>query len=222
MFITIDPYYPISFYNECKEALKNNGISFQEFISIKAPFDWYLKIDEKPIMVNYDELKKQQERFLVSKVKPLTPNEEYLLIRRSDDEGQKGMLKYVENEPLKQARMSEYAVFFNADSKEQLMRITRESGIKVWYFGKYFNNRFKVALCTNKMILNFISPEDILIEKNGQEMKEPGRFESELNFKVFRQQDYLKKYTETAYFADGKYFPVKIKGDRKSAVSMDL
>jgi hypothetical protein len=34
--------------------------------------------------------------------------------------------------------------------------------------------------------------------------------ELELNFKVFKLKDRLKKYTETPYFEGGKYNPVKI------------
>ena len=34
-FITIDPYYDVNFYNQCKESLKNNKIEFTEFLEIK-------------------------------------------------------------------------------------------------------------------------------------------------------------------------------------------
>lgn len=209
--ITIDDYYNIEFYNESLEALKNNGIDYKEYINIKD-FKWYIDIDEKPIMVNYDEASNSDNRWLINKVQALKPNEEYLLKRRNDDTGKKAMLKYVENTPLKEARTSDYAVFFNARGKDQLEKISKEIPIKIWYFGKYYSNKFRVALCTNKMILNYIDPDQILLENN---YKELGRFESELNYKVFVQKDKLRKYSETPYFINGKYNPVKVQGDRK-------
>lgn len=221
MFISIDDYYDIEFYNQTIEAMKNNGLQPKEFISIKTPFNWYFKVENEPFMVNFDKLDKSNERFLVNKVQTLRANEAYKLIRRNDGVGQKALYKYIENQPLKEARESEYAVFFNAKSKQQLEQITKELPVKIYYFGKHYKNKYKVALCTNKMILNYITPEEILLEKSSA-MNEPGRFESELNFKVFRQFDYLQKYTETTYFQNGKYYPVKIKSDRTDAARQAL
>ena len=212
--ITIDEYYPTEFYNESKEALKNNDVEFQEFISIKPPFLWYLNVPQKPIMVNYDELSASAERWVVTKVNAVRPNEEYLLIRRNDDKGQKALLKYTENKPLKEARLSDYAVFFNVTNTEELQRITKELPVKIYYFGKYYSNKYKIGLCTNKMILNYLDPNQILLEKKGGEFKEPGRFEAELNFKIFRGNDFLVKYTETMYFENGKFKDVKIRDKR--------
>ncbi|MCK5537576.1 MAG: hypothetical protein KAI79_12170 [Bacteroidales bacterium] len=212
--ITIDDYYSTEFYNESKESLKNNNIEFQEFISIKPPFSWYLDLPQKPIMVNYDEISNTEKRWLVTKVKPLRPNESYLLVRRNDDVGQKAILKYTENQPLKEARTSDYAVFFDATNKDQLLQITKDIPVKIYYFGKHYSNKYRVALCTNKMILNYIDPQQIMLEKKGGEFKEPGRFEAELNFKIFRGNDYLVKYTETMYFEDGKFKDVKIRDKR--------
>ena len=221
-FYTIDEYYTPEFYNECKESLKNNNIDFKEFISIKPPYKWYFQIDQEPIMINYDKLTKSSERFLVNKIQALRPNEEYLLQRRNNAVGPKAILKYTENEPLKNARKSDFAIFFNATSKDQLLNITKElPGTKIYYFGRYYNNKFRVALCTNPMIKNYLNPDDILLERE-KDFTELGRFESELNFKIFRQKDYLQKYTETTYFKDGKYNPVKIKSNRVDSVRMTL
>ncbi len=215
MFVTIDPYYSIEFYNETKEALKNNRVHPEEYISMKTPFNWYLDVPREPIMVNYDVLSKPDSKFLVKKVKALRPNEEYKIYRRNDGIGQKAILKYTENTPLREARKSDYAVFFNARSKEQITTISKEFPGKIWYMGRYFSNKYKVMLCTNKMILNHISPDEILLEKRGEEFKEPGRFEAEFNFKILRQYDYLEKYTETPYFKDGSFNLPKIVGDRE-------
>jgi len=210
MYITIDDYYNVEFYNESKEALKNNFVQYDEFINIKD-FKWYIKLDKEPIMVNYDKIASSNERWLVNKVKALKVNEEYTLIRRNDSNGRTSILKYIENKPLKEARKSEYAVFFNIKSKEQIEAITRDIPVKIYYFGKYYNNKFKIGLCTNAIIKNYLDMNDILVEKTSDE---PGRFESELNFKVFRMNDTLKKYTDTPYFKNGRYYNVEIAGDR--------
>ena len=156
MFISLDDYYSIEFYNETKEALRNNGHIPKEFISIKTPFNWYFQVEDEPYMLNYDKLDKAQERFLINKTQAVRSNEEYQLIRRNDGKGQKAIRKYTENPPLKEANASEYAVFFTAKNKEQLEQITKELPVKIWYFGKYYSNKYKVAMCTNKMILNYI------------------------------------------------------------------
>ena len=65
-----------------------------------------------------------------------------LVIRRNDDKGQKALLKYTENKPLKEARLSDYAVFFNVTNKEELQRITKELPVKIYYFGKYYYRHF--------------------------------------------------------------------------------
>ena len=208
--ITLDDYYPTNFYNESLEALKNNNVGYQEFINIKD-YKWYIDLPNNPVMVNYDELPRSDSRWLVTKIKPLRPNEEYLFQRRLDDTGKKAMLKYVENKPMKEARLSDYAVFFNARNKEQLQKITKEFPGTIYYFGNYYSNKYKLCLCSNKMILNYIDKGQILLESTSKEI---GMFEAELNFKVFRGNDYLAKYTETPYFKDGNFKDVKIRDGR--------
>jgi hypothetical protein len=210
MYITIDPYYSIQFYNEALQSLKNNGVDYKEYIHIKTPFDWYLELDQKPIMVNYDELSEKETRWLVNTVKPLRPNEEYLLMRRDNDNGPKALLKFVENEPMREARKSDYAVFFTVKNREEIEQITKDYPGRVWYFGKYYNNKFRVCLATNSMVKNFINQDQILLEKTESE---PGRFEADLNWRIFRGNDMLEKFTETPYFEDGKYNRVKIKSE---------
>lgn len=212
MYITIDDYYDISFYNECKEALKNNNVDFREFIQIKPPYNWFFELEQKPLMVNYDTIPEKDAKWLVNAVTPLRANEEYLLLRRENDNGPKALLKFVENKALKEARNSDYSVFFTVKNREEIEQITKDYPGKVYYFGKYYNNKFRVCLATNKMVKNFISSDQILVENTG-EFSEPGRMESELNWRVFRGNDALIKFTETPYFEDGKYNRVKIQGD---------
>lgn len=212
MFITIDPYYNTQFYNECKEALKNNNIEVKEFISIKPPYNWYFSLDQKPIMINYDELAYTEERWLVNKVQALRPNEEYILLRRDNDKGPNALLKFVENEPLKEARQSSFAIFFTIKNRDEAQQITKEYPGRIWYFGKYYSNKYKVCLATHPTVKNFIDRSQILLEKT-QEHTSPGKFEAELNWKIFRGNDMLIKFTETPFFENGTYYRPKIKGD---------
>lgn len=213
MYITVDPYYDNQFYNECKEALKNNGVKFQQFINIKPPYDWYFKLDEKPVMVNFDEATDSEVRWMVGTVMPLRANEEYLLLRRDNDNGAKALLKFVENEPLKQARTSDYAVFFHAKNREELESITKDYPGRIWYLGKYYSGKYRVCLATHKVVKNFIDKDRILLEKTDNE---PGRFEADFNWKILRGNDMLLKFAETPYFEDGKFVRPKIRGDHSS------
>ena len=118
---TIDPYTSIVQYNESLQALKNNNIPVKEFISLRAPFYWYLDLPYAPLLVNYDDLEKETDRYIVSKVKPIRAQDEYLLQRRETNQGD--IAKYIENTPLKEARESKYALFFNAVGFDNLKTI---------------------------------------------------------------------------------------------------
>lgn len=206
MFYTLDNYYSVKFYNDTREALKNNQIKFKEFIEIKSPYNWYIKLDDnlKPIMVNYDE--KQKYRFLVQKVKALRSNEEYLLQRREDDAGT-NIKKYIFNDAFRDSE--EYGIFFHIKSKDELLKISKEFPGKIYYLGKYYDNKYRVCICNNIMIKNYINPGQILLEKT-PEMKEPGKFEAEFNYRVLKLNDYIVKYTETIYAINGSLVRPKV------------
>lgn len=214
---TIDPYYDIIRYNESIEALKNNSIDFTEFVYIKPPYNWYIECNQVPIIMNYDLLKPTQRRFVVPKVKGLRPNEDYHLLRKNDSVSG-NLAKYVNNKPLQDAYDSDYAVFFKLKNNDEAISISKEYPGKIWFFGKYLNNRIRVFLATNNSILAFISRENILLEKNadnGKELKEIGRFEAEFNYRVLLKKDFLKKYTETPYFENGVLIKPNINKEMK-------
>ena len=206
MFYTLDSYYNVKFYNETKEALKNNQIKFSEFLDIKAPYNWWYKLPEglKPIMINYDE--KEKSRFFVRKVQTLRPNEEYVLQRRENDTGA-NITKYIYNDAFRDC--SEYGIFFHIKSKDELLKISKDFPGKIYYLGKYYDNKYKVCLCDNVLIKNYINPSQILLEKT-PDMKEPGRFEADFNYYVLKLKDYIVKYTETIYALNGSIVRPKI------------
>lgn len=213
MFITIDPFYSVQFYNECLEALKNNGIEYKEYISIKPPYNWVLEIDQYPIMLNYEELNNSHLKFLVNKITPLTDNESYLLYRRDKDKNNPNLDRFVLNDSFGACKKEEYGILFNAKGRDHLLDLSKDFPDKIWYMGKYYNNRYRVCLSDNKMIKNYIDKDDILLEYTGGDIYS---FEAEFNWKVLRNNDILVKYTKTPFFKNGKYHPVKIKGDRDS------
>ena len=59
------------------------------------------------------------------------------------------------------------------------------------------------------MIKNYINPSQILLEKT-PDMKEPGRFEAEFNYKVLKHNDYIYKTTETIYAQNGSIIRPKV------------
>lgn len=216
MLFTIDPYYNAQFYNECLEALKNNKIQFEELITIKTPYNWVLKTEQSPIMINFDETPQTDKKFLVTKVIALRENEEYLLQRRNDDTGT-GISKYIENQPFAESRISDYSVFFTVSNKEELLKISKEFPVKIYFLGKYYNNLINVCLCNNVMIKNYLKPSQILLEKT-QEHKLPGSFEADFNFRVLKMKDRIKKYTETTFVQKGVLTLPKIIKDRSKTV----
>lgn len=207
MYITIDPYYGNEFYNECLEALKNNEIKFEEYISTIPPYNWYIKIDKTPVMVNYDTMKNQERRYLVNKIQALRPNEEYVLRRRNDDVGLKNLQKYVENEPF--SKVKEYGIVFSVRNKQEIIDISKEYPNKIWYLGKYWNSKYQICLASNSIIKNFLDQGQILLENDGK-FKQTGQFESMINYKVLQNKDMIEKYIETPYFKKGKYYSPKL------------
>ena len=155
-------------------------------------------------MVNYDE--KQKYRFLVQKVQALRSNEEYLLQRREDDAGT-NIKKYIFNDAFRDSE--EYGIFFHIKSKDELLKISKEFPGKIYYLGKYYDNKSRVCICNNIMIKNYINPGQILLE-NTPEMKEPGKFEAEFNYRVLKLNDYIVKYTETIYALNGSLVRPKV------------
>lgn len=206
--VTIDPYYDVQFYNECKEALKNNGVSFNEFISTKPPYNFYFEVDSKPTFINYDVINDSSSRFLVNIVKPLKVNEEYLYLRRESYANIKAIKQYAINEALQSAEKSGQGIFFTAN-KEEALRISKEFPRKIWFMGRYFNRKYRVFFTDNLIVKNFIDPSQVLVES--RDVKNVTDLEVELNYKVFRERDRLEKLSETPYVLKGKFYPVSIR-----------
>lgn len=206
VFITIDPYYTVQQYNEALEALKNNNVEYNEFILSKPPFHFYLELPYVPLLVNYDELSQSNERYLVNIVKPLTINDAYIYMRRDSYSDVKGLLHYAVNDALKTGQETGEGIFFSAE-KDEVLRISKEYPRKIFFFGKYFNRKYKVFFTDSLLVKNFLNTGQILTESNS--FKYITELEVQLNYSVFHLKDRLEKLSQTPYIYNGIFYPVK-------------
>lgn len=202
--ITIDDYYGIDFYNETKEALKNNKVEFKEFISVKPPYNYYFDVPEKPQFINFDVVPKAYSKNLVNIIMPLKPNDDYIYYRRASITGLKAINHYAINDAFKVAQKSNAGIFFHS-TKDAILRISKEYPRKIYFFGKYFNRKYKVFFTDNLIIKNYINEKDVLVSSST--FKNITQLEAQLNFTIFKMQDTLQKLSETPYVLNGRYYP---------------
>lgn len=214
MFITIDPYYTLPEFHKVVSAMKNNGVTPKLFIDTRTPYNWYFQVQEPPLLVFYDVLNSQNERYLANVVTPCVSSDEMVYFRRD-----KGLSKgrYVLNDAFRDAQNSEYACFIDLQSKEECLELSRKLCCKIWYLGKYLN-KFKICLVTSEYVKNFVPQERILLEKTSDI---PGRFEAELNYEIMYRKDRIVKFAQTPYFENGVYVtPTPIIQDPKKFIQI--
>ena len=198
-FFTIDPYTKPVEYNQALMALENNKIEYSEWISLIGNYNWYLTLEngQKPIMINYDQLSPTDWKFVVSKVKPLAPSDEYMLYRRGE---KKDIARYVENDVFRMAR-NKNSVVFSIRNKEELFQLSKVYGI-IFPLGVYYNST-KLAICFNPEIKSAIEPSRVLLEKGKHSV---GALELDINWKILRNRDKIVKFVRTPYWKDGKFY----------------
>ena len=206
MFISIDDYYDIDFYNDALMALEENGVQYSEHILFQNSSipKYCLNIPSAPLMVHYNSLLPEEEKYLVSKVIPIDANSSVELYRKHGDFG-KGIRKEIY---LNDAFLSieNYAAFINISSKEEALKLSKDIPLKIWYLGKYFN-KYKVCLITSDYFIPALKESQILLEKT--EKMSIVRFEQEFNFNVLHRKDRLIKYSKTPYFEGGIFYKPK-------------
>lgn len=208
MLVTIDPYYDIEFYKECIQALHNNNVEFKEYISTKPPYEFYFEVEQSPTFINFDKVPDSYSKWLVNITKALKPSDDYIYARRESFTNQKAIQHYAINDALQAPQKSGEVVFFTA-TKESVMRLSRDYHRKIYFMGKYYNNKYKVFMTDSLMVKNFLHPEQILVESNS--FKHITETEVQLNFKIFREKDRLEKLSETPYVLKGTYYPVSVR-----------
>ena len=206
MFISIDDYYDIDFYNDALMALEENGVQYSEHILFQNSSipKYCLNLPSAPLMVHYNSLLPEEEKYLVSKVIPIDANSSVELYRKHGDFG-KGIRKEIY---LNDAFLSieNYAAFINISSKEEALKLSKDIPLKIWYLGKYFN-KYKVCLITSDYFIPALKESQILLEKT--EKMSIVRFEQEFNFNVLHRKDRFIKYSKTHYFEGGIFYKHK-------------
>lgn len=207
MLITIDPYYSIQTYNTSKEALKNNNISFNEFMCLKAPYYWYLELPTKPMMMNFDELSKGVERYVVSIVKPLTPLDQWTYFRRNNDKN-KLLTKFIYNDWCNEL-LNENFIVFDCKDSNTLIKLSKAVDDKIYFIGKYINKRYNICIVKYSDAIRLLIPsETILYQRDKRQKLE--NFESEFNYTFFRYRDRITKFASTPYFKNGNFILPRI------------
>jgi hypothetical protein len=200
-FFTIDPYVSVTEYNQSLQALENNKIEYTEFISLFGNYNWYLSLEDnqRPIMINYDPLNRTNWTKVLSKVKPLTTNDIYLLYRRGE---KSDISRFVDNDWTSEAK-NKNSIVFTIQSKEELFKLSKLYG-KIYPLGTYINGSIKLAICFNEEIKNSIVPSRIKLE---MKKHKTGQLELKINDKILRNIDKIIKWTKTPYFENGKFYP---------------
>lgn len=201
MLISIDKFYSTKFYNRCLESLKNNNIEFNEYISTTNGYKWYIDIPQAPLMLDYEVCQKDEMRYLVTKVKTLNYADTWKYYRYEESKG-KFIDKYTKNDFMTDVEGKE-ACLFKVSSKKQLEELSKVENTKIWYLGKYFNGRYRLALTTGAGIRLYIPFEDVLLEKKSEQSVT--KFELDVNYKVLRNKEKLVKFSGTPYYQSGSY-----------------
>lgn len=206
MLITLDPYYDVHFYNSCKEAMINNGFEVKQYICIKPPYNWYINVPYKPILLNWDPLPDSYNKWLVNVVEPVLPNDIIELFRRSTDKG-KFQNKFIMNDAYKDLAESDVIVF-NASGHEELSKLSKAIPDKIWFLGRYVR-RYRLCMVKKSDLAESLIPkEQVLMIKAKDTPFEV--MESDINYKIFFMKDMIKKFSITPYFEKGNYIlPIK-------------
>lgn len=221
IFITFDSYYDVATYNSFKTAAKNNGIEYEEYLRVRPPYNRFLKIKDKsdlPSFVNYDFATSSDIKWLVSTVKAVRPNEEYLLRRREGKDIR--YFDYILPKPLEEAHKEDYIMVFKAMSFTELSVLSKSLGnVKIYKWGTAKVKKYNIYYCFNPYIKGYLSTKDVLMEF-GKEASStaqkhdkavpsnPGDLEYYLNHFILVKEKLEDKTYEAEYWEDGKIHPL--------------
>lgn len=223
MYITFDPYYSVEDYNSFLNAARNNGIEYTEFIRIRAPFTRYLKIKDKkdlPAFVNYDFAAVGDIKWLVSTVRAVRPNEEYLLKRRAGKDIR--YYDFILPNALKEANKEDYIMVFKSQDFTEMAQISKKlGGTPIYKWGESKIKKYKIYYCFNPYISGILSERNKLMEfgdtgSPSQALKHSkvvpkiqGELEYYLNYFVLIKEKLENKTLESEYWQNGKIHPLK-------------
>lgn len=214
MFITLDQNYSVNEYNQFLENLRQNtDKNYTKHVYYKNPYNIYLNIDFKPLFVKCEVLPKEQEKNLIAMTVPCTPDEENQYRRRQTG---KQTLNLCLNDWSSDIQNSEHGYLFYVMNKEELSYLSQNIG-KVYYLGRYYDNKYRICSSTSKYLLDYLPEERILSKKTKKNTVFD--MELEINLKVLYLRDKLHKYARTPYYENGKYvIPTALKQDKSKFV----
>jgi len=221
LYITFDRYYNVDTYNSFKVAAKNNGIEFEEYIKIRPPYIRFLKIKTKkdlPSFVNYDFATSSEIKWLVSVIKPVQPNEEYLLKRREGKDI--SYWNYITPKPMEDLTEQDYVMVFRSTDFTEMSQISEKLGdTKIYKWGKA--KGYSIYYTYNPYIRGLLSERNILMEYgkaanpsrairySPKVPKVKGDIEYDLNHFILISEKLENKTLEAEYWESGKIFPLK-------------
>ena len=204
MFVSIDDYYDVDFYNDSLMALEENGVQFTEHILFKDKIPKFcIELPREPLMIHHNVVPLEHEKYLVSKVIPLDVNSSFTLYRKRVDFGKGIRPEMYLNDALSSIEQGKYAAFVDIKSQEEAIALSKEIPLRIYFLGKYLN-RYKVCLITSDYFIPKLKPSQILLELS--EKSSVVRFEQDFNFRILQRKDRLVKYSKTPYFENGVFF----------------
>lgn len=204
MFFSFDDFYDVNFYNDALFALEENGVQFSEHILFKDKNPKFcIELPREPMLIHYNTVPAEHEKYLVSKVIPIDANSSVTLYRKKVDYG-KGIRKEMYlNDALSSIEVGKYAAFIDIKNQEEAIKLTKEIPLRIYFLGKYLN-RYKVCLITSDYFIPKLKPSQVLLELS--EKSSIIRFEQDFNFKILQRKDRLVKFSKTPYFENGVFF----------------
>lgn len=223
IFVTFDPYYGVNEYNSFKTAARNNGIEFEEYLRIRPPYNRFLKLKDKsdlPSFVNYDFALTGDKKWLVSTVKAVQPNEEYLLRRRAGKDI--SYWDFILPRNMKNAHKEDYIMVFRSFDFTELSEISKKMGdTKIFKWGRAKNKGYNIYYCYNPYIKGIIPSRNVLMEFGKEATdgikhekvvpKIAGDLEYYLNHYVLVKEKLEDKTYEAEYWQKGVIHPLKRK-----------
>jgi hypothetical protein len=217
-YITFDEYYGVNEYNSFITAAKNNGVRLTEWISTRAPYNWYIGLEDSkdlPTFVDFEIATSQQEDYLVKKTGPYQPQDEYKLYRRETDSNTK-FGRFVINDMWEYLSDSGSYYLFRDVPKELLLKMSKSPELedtKIWYIGNF--RTWDLWITDSKYIKGHINSTKLIKEDENSSTitKTPWEVERNINHMILRNEKIDNKRTQTAYIENGKWNPVKKTGN---------
>lgn len=199
-YLSFDAHYDYTLYNEFIANAKKNKLEFKQYVSTQSQHKWYISLQYQkdfPKFLRYELL--TDSKYLLETLTPLNASEENYLLRRHriipDIE------RFTCPKIFRDAKNAHYACIFKYTDISVLKRASLK-GVKSYVLGK--QKSYKLAITTNKKILDFINSSDILLEKRSKsEFSKPGELELILNQRWLTGEPLTNKILHYPYVEDG-------------------